>query len=120
MTAVATAPLVTSTWVGVCAVSDICLGQGVAAFVCGQQIAIFRTDDDQLFALGNRDPHTQANVLSRGILGSRQDRPVVISPMLKHAFDLQSGVSLSDPEIAVPSYPIRVVGERIEVMCPDG
>lgn len=102
-------------WTVVCAVDDIPRGQGVAVMVECEQVAIFQTDDGEFFALGNRDPYTHANVLSRGILGTRGVRSVVVSPMLKHAFELATGVSCDNHEVAVPTFPLRLRDGLIEV-----
>ncbi|MGW2199510.1 nitrite reductase (NAD(P)H) small subunit, partial [Streptosporangium sp. NPDC001682] len=56
-----------------------------------------------------------AHVLSRGIMGTRAGEPVVVSPMHKQAFSLATGVCLDDPATAVPTYPVRLTGETVEV-----
>lgn len=53
----------------ICALDDIIPDTGVCALVDGKQIAIFRTKQNDLFALDNYDPFSQANVLSRGLIG---------------------------------------------------
>ena len=60
--------------VRVCPLEDIVPNAGVAALVDGEQVAVFRVDngglsDDSIHALGNRDPFSGANVLSRGMVG---------------------------------------------------
>ena len=45
--------------------------RGVAALVEGEQVALFRTFDGALYAIGNQDPFTGAFVLSRGIVGTQ-------------------------------------------------
>ncbi len=102
-------------WIDVCCATDLPAGHGVAALVGEKQIACFRTDDGQLFALGNRDPFTGANVMSRGILGSRDGEPTISSPMLKHVFSLRAGCNLDDPDIMIPTYPIREHGDGIQI-----
>ena len=52
---------------------------------------MFRTVDDVLHVVDNRDPFTGRNVLSRGIVGSRAGTPTVASPLRKQAFDLRTG-----------------------------
>ena len=54
---------------------------GVAALVHGEAVAVFRTHDDEVFALGNVDPVSRASVMSRGILGTRGDVPFVAGPL---------------------------------------
>lgn len=97
----------------VCALDDILPGTGVCALVAGQQVAVFRVGG-RVYAIGNRDPFTGANVLSRGLTGSYvaggQTRVKVASPLLKHAFDLESGLSLDDPRVSVPVYAARTEG----------
>jgi nitrite reductase (NADH) small subunit len=83
--------------------------------VHGTAVAVFRTYDDQVYALGNHDPFSRASVLSRGIVGTRGDIPFVASPMHKQAFDLRTGVCLDDPAYAVPTYPVRVVDGVVHV-----
>jgi NAD(P)H-dependent nitrite reductase small subunit len=75
----------------VCRLEDLSTERGVAALVGGTQVALFRTFDDAVFALQQRDPFSGANVMSRGIVGSRGDVPTVASPMYKQVFDLRTG-----------------------------
>ena len=75
----------------VCRVDDLEVERGATALVHGQAVAIFRTHDDEVYALGNHDPFAKASVLARGIVGTRGDVPFVASPMHKQAFDLRTG-----------------------------
>ena len=104
------------TWVDVCALEDIWPNSGVAALIGGQQIAIVRFGDgDQVYALANFDPFSDAFVIARGIVGDRAGRPKIASPIYKQNFDLETGVCLDDPNVVLATYPIRVRGGRIEV-----
>jgi nitrite reductase (NADH) small subunit len=89
--------------------------RGVAALLGDVQLALFRTHDGQVFAIGNQDPFSGANVMSRGIVGSRGDVPTVASPMFKQVFDLRTGVCLDDPEVSLPVYPVRIVDGQVVV-----
>ena len=100
--------------VAVCRLSDIVPNTGVCALVNGRQVAIFRVEDG-LYALGNYDPFSRANVLSRGIVGDLKGEPVVASPVYKQHFSLKSGQCLEDPEVRVPVYAVRVEEEMIWV-----
>ena len=93
----------------VCAVDAIPVEGGVAALVDGLAVAVFRTHAGDVFALSNVDPFSGASVLSRGIVGSRGDTPVVSSPMYKQAFDLRSGACLDDDSVSVPAWDVSVV-----------
>ncbi|MGH9155838.1 MAG: nitrite reductase small subunit NirD [Acidimicrobiales bacterium] len=102
-----------------CSLDLLIPDRGVAALVGGRQVALFRTSPDgALYALGNRDPFSGANVLSRGIVGSRGDVPKVASPMYKQSFDLRTGVCLDDPAVTVPVFPVRVVDGLVQVAVP--
>jgi nitrite reductase (NADH) small subunit len=83
-------------------------------------VALFRVSpDDRLYAISNYDPFSQAFVLSRGIVGSRDGVVKVASPMYKQSFDLQTGACLDDPSVSVAVFGVRVGGEgRIEVRSP--
>lgn len=96
----------------VCRLTDIEVEGGVAALVEGEAVAVFRTYDDQVFALSNYDPCSRASVLARGIVGTRDvdgtQVPFVASPMHKQAFDLRTGQCLDDAAVQVPTYDVRV------------
>ena len=96
-------------WVRICPFVSLPVERGVTALVHGTAVAVFRTYDDQVFALGNHDPFSRASVLSRGIVGTRGDVPFVASPMHKQAFDLRTGRCLDEPSVSVPSFKVRVV-----------
>ena len=88
-----------STWIRVCALADLEIERGRAALVEGTQIALFvlRGADGgvgRIHAVSNLDPYSGANVMSRGIVGTRQDSPTVASPMYKQVFDLRTGYCL--------------------------
>ena len=103
-------------WVDVCGVEDVPIERGVAVLLDGVQIAIFRTFDGGLFAVGNHDPFSGANVIARGIVGSRATSPMVTSPVFKQAFDLRTGRCFDDPAVALPVFDVRVIDDRVEVL----
>ena len=108
------------TWVDVCPLQVIVPGRGVCALVGPYQVAIFRVPgaDDDLFALSNYDPFSQAFVLSRGIVGSKGDRLKVASPVYKQNFDLRTGECLDNPSVTIPTFAVRVMRGRVEVALP--
>jgi nitrite reductase (NADH) small subunit len=107
--------LETTAWTPVCSYTDLLPERGACALVGGHQIAVFRTFDGALFAVGNRDPFSGAQVLSRGIVGTRAGEPIVVSPMHKQAFSLVTGACLDEASASVPIYPIRLAGGTVEV-----
>ena len=100
-------------WIPVCRLKDIVPNTGVCALVHGRQVAVFRVDDDQLFALDAFDPFSKANVLSRGIVGDLRGELVVASPVYKQHFSLVSGRCLEDPAVRVAVFPVRLEGDLV-------
>jgi len=97
----------------VCRLAELEVERGAAALVNGQAVAVFRTHDDTVYALGNQDPFSRASVLARGIVGTRvvdgEDVPFVASPMHKQAFDLRTGRCLDEEQVSVATYEVQVV-----------
>ena len=102
-------------WTPICELDELPVGRGVTALVKGHAVALFRTEDGHLYALGNHDPFSRVTALGRGILGTRGGVPFVASTAGWHAFDLRSGVCLDDRSISVPSYAVRVLGGVVQV-----
>ncbi|MGB3934530.1 MAG: nitrite reductase small subunit NirD [Burkholderiales bacterium] len=92
----------------VCRLEDIVPNAGVCALVGGEQVAVFRLDDDSVHALGNFDPFSRANVLSRGIVGDLKGELVVASPVYKQHFSLVTGRCLEDAAVQVPVFSAKV------------
>jgi nitrite reductase (NADH) small subunit len=107
--------MTTPSWITVCPYTRLEPERGVAALVEGHQVALFRTHDGTLYAIGNRDPVADAYVLSRGIVGTRGETPTVASPLLKQVYDLRTGACLDLPGVSVPTYPVRVHNGLVEV-----
>lgn len=97
-----------TTYTVVCPLDQIEREGGVVALVRGAAVAVFRTYDDEVFALDNYDPCSRASVLARGIVGTRGDVPFVASPMHKQAFDLRTGYCLDDAAMRVTTYDVQV------------
>jgi len=98
-------------WVRVCAVTDLEVERGRAALLGGIQIALFLVHSGKVHAVSNFDPYSRANVISRGIVGTRQDAPTVASPMYKQVFDLRTGACLDTQgkePIALHVWPVAV------------
>jgi len=103
------------TWVAVCKLTDIVPNTGVCALVGDQQVAVFRVDNDRLYAISNHDPFSRANVLSRGIVGDIKGELVVASPVYKQHFNLATGQCVEDSQMSVAVYPVRLDGDQVLV-----
>lgn len=83
-------------------------------------IAIFRTVDDEVFALRDRCPH-RGGPLSQGIVHGRK----VACPLHDWKINLDSGLAVAPDEGCAASFPVRVVDGVVELSltpntgCPD-
>ncbi|NEX46410.1 nitrite reductase small subunit NirD [Pseudotabrizicola algicola] len=71
-------------------------------------IAIFRTGDDQIFALDDRCPH-KGGPLSEGIVHGAQ----VTCPLHAWVFDLNTGLAQGADEGEVRTYAVRLEAGRV-------
>lgn len=108
----------TAVWADVCVLDDLEPFWSEAALVGGHQVAVVRLPGDRVFAVGNLDPVAGAYVMSRGIVGSRGDRPTIASPLHKEVYDLESGERLGADGPGLGSYPVRLADGRVEVLVP--
>lgn len=75
------------------------------AFGC---VAVFRTADDQVFALDDRCPH-KGGPLSEGIVHGTS----VTCPLHNWVFDMATGVAQGADDGRINTYPVRVANGRI-------
>jgi nitrite reductase (NADH) small subunit len=102
-------------WTPVCEVDRLPADRGVTALVRGHAIAVFRTPDGSVYAIGNHDPFSRVGTLGRGIVGNRDGVPFVASTTARQAFDLRTGRCLDDSGVSVPAYAVRVVDGVVHV-----
>jgi len=108
----------THRWVDICAIGDLEVERGRAALLGDAQLALFLLHDGRVHAVSNLDPYSGAQVISRGIVGTRDEAPTVASPMFKQVFDLRTGACLDtqgkDPR-ALRVWPVAVDDGRVLV-----
>lgn len=103
-------------WFQVCFENDLFADTGVCAKVNGKQVAIFKSGRlNELFAISNYDPIGEANVLSRGMIGSLGEAIVVASPLYKEHYNLRTGECLEKPEYSVEVFPVKVENGVVHV-----
>ena len=96
-------------WLDVGAVADIPLrGARTVTIDGGEDIGIFRTGDDRVFALVNRCPHKHGP-LSQGIVHGH----AVSCPLHNWKISLASGEAQGDDEGCVPTIPVKVDAGRV-------
>lgn len=102
----------------ICTVDDLVKDSGICALLNiggePQQAALFYlpNTEKKIFALGNWDPIGQANVMSRGMVGSIGDELVVASPLYKQHFSLESGKCLEEDQ-SLPVFDVKIEGQNV-------
>ena len=95
-------------WVDIGALDDI-PAQGARVVKTAQGcVAVFRTIDDQVFALDDRCPH-KGGPLSEGIVHGAS----VTCPLHNWVFDMSTGAAQGADEGQVVTYPARVENGRV-------
>ncbi len=98
------------TWIDICKSDDILPNMGRCALFNDEQVAIFKVLEsgiEKLYAINNHCPFSQANTISRGIVGCLSNKTVVASPLYKQHFELATGQCLEDENVSVKTYAVR-------------
>ena len=74
----------------------------------GEEVALFRTGDNQVFALVNRCPHKHGP-LSQGIVHGH----AVSCPLHNWRISLATGEALGEDRGCTPTIPVKVTGGRV-------
>ena len=107
-----------SNWVNICKSDEILPNMGRCALFEKEQVAIFRVIEggaEKLYALNNFCPFSEANVISRGIVGSLSGKVMVASPIYKQHFDLATGQCIEDEAVALKAYQVRVENDMVQL-----
>ncbi|EML2246496.1 nitrite reductase large subunit NirB [Klebsiella aerogenes] len=101
-------------WQAICDLEAIPPQAGIGARLGERQIALFRFGE-QVYALDNQEPGSEANVLSRGILGDAGGEPIVISPLYKQRIRLRDGRLYDSGEPSVRAWPVKIEQGKVWV-----
>ena len=100
----------TPAWTAVASLDDFAASDAIAVGVGGKEIAVYLVDG-QVFATSNRCTHGDARLCDGYVEGHE-----IECPLHQGRFDIRSGMATCAPaEIAVATYPARLVGDRIEL-----
>jgi len=112
-------PVLARRWVEVARVDEV-PSEGGTAFLYGKsQLALFRLDSqNKWFSTQNMCPHKREMVLSRGLVGDKNGAPKVACPIHKKSFDLESGRCLTDDDLGIVTFPVKVEGGAVFVELP--
>ena len=100
-----------SEWKTICRVGDIpVLGSRRVARAQGMDVALFRTEQDQVFALLDRCPH-KGGPLSQGIVFGNH----VACPLHNWTIALDLGCAKAPDEGCTPRFATRVEGDLVQL-----
>ncbi|MFD1886641.1 nitrite reductase small subunit NirD [Paenibacillus wenxiniae] len=77
---------------------------GRVLIVAGQEIAVFRTSNDEVFALENRNPHPKGGPIAEGIVSGH----ILYDPLYDWQIDLATGIVQAPDEGQVRTFPVKV------------
>ncbi len=100
-----------SEWTPICRVEDIpVLGSRRVARPQGMAVAVFRNDQDQVFALLDRCPH-KGGPLSQGIVFGTS----VACPLHNWTIGLDTGCARAPDEGSTPRFAVKVVDGVVQL-----
>lgn len=106
----------TSHWLTVGTLDDLEADSGVCALVAGKQIALFYLSKLQkVYAVENFDPIGRANVLSRGMVGDLDGEPMLVSPLFKQHYSLNTGACFEYDDVRLATYPTCIDQQRVMI-----
>lgn len=108
------APACGKPWQAICGLEEIPEQAGIGARIGEQQIALFRCGHS-VYALDDLEPGSEANVLSRGLIGDAAGEPIVISPLYKQRIRLRDGRAPDNGEPLVRAWPVKIEGGKVWV-----
>jgi nitrite reductase (NADH) small subunit len=97
-------------WIEVARLEDIPRQGARVVKTTAGDIALFRTLDDEVFALRDRCPH-KGGPLSQGIVHGRK----VACPLHDWKINLDSGLAVAPDKGCAARYPVQVVDGRISL-----
>ncbi len=95
-------------WIDIAALDDIPQRGARVVKTSDGCVAVFRTADDEIFALNNACPH-KAGPLAEGIVHGKS----VTCPLHNWVISLETGQAQGEDHGQVTTYPARIENERI-------
>ncbi|MFP5380978.1 MAG: nitrite reductase small subunit NirD [Gammaproteobacteria bacterium] len=98
------------TWISIGRIEDIPRQGARVVTTSTGDIAVFRTADDEVFALRDKCPH-KGGPLSQGIVHGKR----VACPMHDWKINLETGLAAAPDEGCAARYPVRVVDGMVSL-----
>jgi nitrite reductase (NADH) small subunit/3-phenylpropionate/trans-cinnamate dioxygenase ferredoxin subunit len=96
----------------VCRVADLPEGEGRTVQVGNKLVAVFH-HGGQYFAIDDVCPHMGAS-----LSGGYVEQGIVTCPWHAWRFRLGDGAWADNPRVKIGCYPVRVVGEEVQIQVP--
>ena len=97
-------------WHTAASLSELRDNAPIVVEIAGVKVALYRVGD-KFYATGNVCTHAEA-LLSDGLLHGCE----IECPLHGGRFDIRTGEALTNPvEIDIPTFPVRVSGDKLEV-----
>lgn len=96
-------------FIEVAKVSEIPVGRARAVPFGGKTLALYHTASG-FFATENTCPHRGGPLGEGDLLGNE-----IVCPWHFWSFDVRTGANCADPSLIIPTYEVRVDGERVMV-----
>lgn len=102
-------PMMSRSWVKLAAANDVPDEGGTAVRYGDVQLAVFNfKSKGKFYVTQNLCPHKREMVLGRGLIGDVQGTPKVACPFHKKTFNLETGEGISDDELSISTFPVKV------------
>ncbi|MGK0291183.1 MAG: nitrite reductase (NADH) small subunit [bacterium] len=109
-----------TTWKKAAHSKELPLGSKGCVKFDGRHIALFHYKQNEWYAVQNKCPHDNQEVLSRGLAGDRKGEPKIVCPLHKHSFSLRSGKHLGgEDHLQLETFPIKLEDDFIYVGIED-
>ncbi|MGJ8656350.1 MAG: nitrite reductase small subunit NirD [Akkermansiaceae bacterium] len=95
-------------WTQIGSVAEFPANFGSCVKVNDTQVAVFNLPTEKKwYAVQNFNPQNERMVLSRGILGDQDGVPIVICPLHKYRYSLDSGQCFTDEQYSLKVYEVK-------------
>lgn len=102
-------PMAGISWQRLARVQDVPEEGGTSVLYGETQIALFHfKSKNKWYATQNLCPHKREMVLARGMLGDVSGTPKVACPFHKKTFNLETGDGISDEELSIATFPVKI------------
>ncbi|WP_236977764.1 nitrite reductase small subunit NirD [Membranihabitans maritimus] len=103
-------------WVKAGTVDDFPTNGGACIKYKKKQIAVFNfTTMSRWYACQNLCPHKMEMVISRGMIGDKDQIPKVACPLHKKTFSLENGTNMEGEDYKLATYPVRIADGAVFV-----